>query len=70
MYIKVCDRCGKQTNNKPAFLTPTDEENGSLHINGQWFGNDITLCDECLKDFDNFRYNHKKFKIKWVEVND
>ena len=70
MYIKVCDRCGKQTNNKPAFFTPTNEENGSLQIGGQWFGNDVTLCDECLKDFDNFRYNHKKFKIEWVEVND
>ena len=41
MYIKICDRCGKQTNNKPAFLIPVDRENGSLNIGGVWFGEDV-----------------------------
>ena len=67
MYIKLCDRCGRQTKNKPAFLVPVDSENGSLNVGGEWFGDEVILCDECLKDFDNFRYNHKSFEIQYVE---
>lgn len=67
MYIKLCDRCGKQTSNGPAFLTPTSETQGSYRVNNTWFGEPVCLCEECLEDFNNFRYNHKKYKIKFIE---
>lgn len=67
MYIKLCDRCGKQTTNKAAFLVPVPEDKGSYRVDNQWFGEPICLCDECVKDFDNFRYNHKKYKINFIE---
>ena len=70
MYIKLCDRCGKQTNNGPAFLLPTTVKNGAYQIGGVWFGEDIVLCDDCLKEFEDFRYNHKSFELKWVEKNE
>ena len=70
MYIKLCDRCGRPTNNNAAILTPSTKENGSLHIGGTWFGNDITLCDDCIEDFENFMKNHKHFTIEWVEINE
>lgn len=69
MYIQLCDRCGTQTKNKPAFLTPVSSDKGSYNVNGEWFGDPIVLCDECLKDFDDFRWRHKKYKINFVEVN-
>ena len=67
MYIKLCDRCGKQTSNGPAFLVPTSEEQGSYHIDKTWFGESVCLCEECLTDFNNFRYNHKKYRINFIE---
>lgn len=67
MYIKICDRCGQQTNNLPAFLLPTTKDRSSYCVDKQWFGDPITLCDDCLTEFENFRYNHKKFKIQLVE---
>ena len=70
MYIKICDRCGRQTKNKPAFLTPVSRENGSLSIEGEWFGDAVTLCDDCLKEFDDFRWKHKHFKIRFEEINE
>jgi hypothetical protein len=70
MYIQICDRCGKETKNKPAFLTPVGPDNGSYQVNGVWFGDPIILCDECLKDFDDFRWRHKKYKINFVEETD
>jgi hypothetical protein len=69
MYIKICDRCGRQTINKPAFLLPTIEEKGSYCVDNQWFGKPVCLCDECINDFDNFRFNHKYYKINFEEVN-
>ena len=70
MYIKVCDRCGRQTNNGPAFLLPTTVKNGTYQIGGVWFGEDVVLCDDCLKDFKDFQYNHDSFKIEWVKTNE
>lgn len=67
MYIKICDRCGKQTKNKPAFLTSVPKEKGSLNIEGEWFGDTTTLCDECLKEFNDFRWKHKRYRIEFVE---
>ena len=69
MYIKLCDRCGKSTTNKPSFLLPTTEENGSYRVDNQWFGEPICLCDECEVDFYKFRYNHKHYKINFEETN-
>ena len=61
MYIQLCDRCGRKTNNKPAFALPVDRDHGSLMINNAWFGETITLCNNCLKDFEEFRYKHDRF---------
>lgn len=70
MYIQVCDRCGRETDLKPAFLLPVDAREGTYQLNGVWFGRPIVLCDDCLKEFEDFRYNHKSFELKWVEKND
>ena len=70
MYIKICDRCGRQTLNKPSFLLPTIEEKGSYRVDNQWFGKPVCLCDDCINDFDNFRFNHKYYKINFEEVNE
>lgn len=67
MYIKVCDRCGKQTNNKPAFLEPVPRDKGSLCIDNEWFGEPVCLCDGCMEDFDNFRWKHKRYALEFVE---
>lgn len=63
MWIQFCDRCGKKTDNKAAFLLPTtDENNYSYSCNGTKFGhNTVTLCDECLEDFSKFRYEHPRY---------
>ena len=67
MYIKLCDRCGKPTKNKPAFLVPVSKEKGTLNIGGEWFGEEVCLCDECLQAFDEFRWKHKRYKIEFIE---
>ena len=67
MYIKLCDRCGRQTSNGPAFLSPTSEKQGSYRIDNTWFGEPVCLCEECLEDFNNFRYNHKRYRIDFIE---
>lgn len=67
MYIKVCDRCGRVTKNKATFLLPTSKENGSYFIDNTWFGEPITLCNNCLKEFDDFRYNHNNFNKNLTE---
>jgi len=63
MYIKLCDRCGRKTDNKPAFLIPATKgaNNGTLQVNGEWFGEPVTLCNNCLIDFEDFRLNHENF---------
>ncbi len=67
MYIKLCDRCGRKTNNKPAFLIPTKTNNGSLQINGEWFGEPVILCNNCLIDFEDFLYDHESFNKHLTE---
>ena len=67
MYVKLCDRCGKLTKNKPAFLVPVSKEKGTYSIDNQWFGEPVCLCDECMEEFISFRYDHKKYKINFVE---
>ena len=69
-YIKLCDRCGRQTKNKPAFLEPVSADKGTLNIGGEWFGEEVCLCDECFQDFCDFRWKHKKFKITFEEINE
>ena len=70
MYIKICDRCGRQTVNKPSFLLPTIEEKGSYRVDNQWFGEPVCLCDECINDFNDFRFSHKYYKINFEEINE
>ena len=69
MYKQFCDRCGRLTKNKYAFLLPeTNEVMGSYTLNGTWFGsNGIVLCNNCIKDFDNFRYNHEHYNTVFDE---
>lgn len=68
MYIKLCDRCGRVTKNGPAFLLP-DYENGHYQFNGVWFGdNGVTLCNNCLDDFENFRTEHERFNNTFTLV--
>ena len=62
MYIKLCDRCGRVTENGPAFLLPTDKEHGTYQYDGIWFGDKaVCLCNNCLHDFEKFRTNHEIF---------
>ncbi len=69
MYIKLCDRCGRKTDNQPAFLVPVAKEsnNATTQVNGQWFGKPITLCNNCISDFENFRLTHERFNGRLVE---
>lgn len=67
MYIKLCDRCRRPTKNKPSFLVPVPEKEGHYHIENEWFGKPVCLCDECIEDFNDFRYNHKRYKIDFIE---
>ena len=61
MYIQCCDRCGRVTKNKPAFLLPGDKDNYTYQLNGIWWGDPVVLCNNCLQDFDKFRYEHERF---------
>ena len=62
MYIKLCDRCGRVTENRVAFLLPTDREHGSYQFNNVWFGDKgVVLCNNCLDDFEKFRTEHEVF---------
>ena len=62
MYIKLCDRCGRVTKNRVAFLLPNEPGTGCYQFDGVWFGNNgITLCNNCLDDFENFRTEHERF---------
>lgn len=64
MYIKLCDRCGRVTQNRVAFLLPSKNPSGSYQFNGVWFGdNGITLCNNCLEDFEKFRVEHDNFNM-------
>ena len=67
MLIQFCDRCGKQTDNKAAFALPVEKNEGSLMLNGVWFGKTIVLCNNCLKDFDEFRYEHPRFNSNLIK---
>ena len=65
MYIKVCDRCGRKTNNKTTFFLLVDD--GSMQIYEGQRGESITLCNNCLIDFEDFRYNHESFNKQLTE---
>lgn len=67
MWIKICDRCGRKTKNNAAFLSPVSKEEGSLNVDNTWFGKPIVLCNNCLEDFDKFRYNHHRFNTVFDE---
>ena len=62
MYKKFCDRCGRVTKNKYAFLLPVEKDKGSYVVDGVVFGNNgVDLCNNCLREFDNFRIEHLKY---------
>lgn len=64
MYIKLCDRCGRVTSNKVAFLLPNQDQsnNGFYQWGGVWFGEQgVCLCNNCLDDFEKFRTEHERF---------
>jgi len=68
MYIKLCDRCGRKTNNKTTFFFLTDS--GSTQIYEGQFSEPITLCNNCLIDFEDFRYNHQSFNKQLTTEDD
>ena len=68
MYIKICDRCGRKTNNLPAYLLPSTKETGGYCVDKQWFGKPVCLCDECLEEFKIFQ-TRKKFHWEYTEEN-
>lgn len=61
MTRNFCDRCGRETRNKAAFLVPCNKDYASIQVNGVWFGDPITLCKSCLDDFEKFRIEHQSF---------
>ena len=62
MYIKLCDRCGRVTGNRAALLLPSKiGEQGGYQYNGVWFGEGVTLCNNCLDDFEKFYTEHEVF---------
>ena len=65
MWVQFCDRCGKKTTNKAAFLLPIENQatsNYSYLCNSTKFGGDtVTLCNDCLEDFKKFRYEHSRY---------
>ena len=67
MYIKLCDRCGRVTRNKAAFLLPTSAADGSYQVDGAWFGKPVCLCNDCLKKFKQFRENHEVFNCSYLQ---
>lgn len=65
MTITLCDRCGKITKNRANLFVPitnSAREINSIQYQSQWF-NPIILCNDCLKDLDNFRWKHEHFNI-------
>ena len=70
MLVQFCDRCGRTTDNKTAFLIPCSKEVGSYQVNGTWFGDPVVLCNHCIKEFDFFRYNHKAYNRDLVNDKD
>lgn len=64
MEIILCDRCGRTTKNSFAFfLVKHVKQEGLITFNSDIELEDkgIILCNNCLKDFDDFRYNHERF---------
>ena len=61
MVKNFCDRCGRITKNSPTCLLSCSPEHGIFQCNGVWYGEPITLCNYCLKDFEDFRVNHETF---------
>lgn len=56
MLIKFCDRCGKVTKNRIAFLLPVPSGAGNYQCDGVWFGSEgMVLCNDCLKEFESFK---------------
>ena len=67
MYVQLCDRCRRKTNNKPAFLMPVSKDDGYYQVGGVWFGDPIILCNNCLFEFNEFRCKHENFNLRFVE---
>ena len=67
MYIQICDRCGRKTNNTPAFLLPVTKEKGSYQVNRAWL-EPVVLCNNCLHEFNDFlRFVHERFNTSYIE---
>lgn len=71
MQITLCDRCGKVTKNSYAFLLPIKNQasaNYSYSLDGIKFEDDtVILCNDCLKDFNEFRHEHPRFNDRLIE---
>ena len=64
MYIKLCDRCGRVTQNGMAFLLPVNAKDGTYQINGTWFGNKgMILCNNCSGVFETYLNFDEKFNV-------
>lgn len=61
MLIQCCDRCGRVTENHAAFLLPGDKSNSTYQLNGVWWGDPVILCNNCLQDFNRFKYEYENF---------
>ena len=63
MLVQLCDRCGRVTSNSANLMVPRDDhqilflEVANIEYNNRV----LTLCNYCLKDFDEFRYRHDRF---------
>ena len=63
MYMKVCDRCGKQEEVTAMFPFPTGNNESSRYTIAVTDGEKsrmITLCKDCEKDLDAFIQNERR----------
>jgi len=70
MYVKLCDRCGRKTKNKPTFFLASEKDNSGYQINGVWVGNPVILCNNCFVEFDKFRVERERFNALLTEEDD
>ena len=70
MRIQLCDRCGRVTKNQASFLRTCDDDDSvsrEIMVGGSWFGKPITLCNNCLKDFEKFFISPRMYNLELVK---